>query len=210
MRSSVFAALLGVFANAADAADISVVGLFTNKAVLIIDGSAPKTYSVGATIADGVRLVSVNDSGAVFETKGKRETIALGGQVARTVSSGPATTTLKANEQGHFLVQGQINGGTVRMLLDTGATTIALPASDAARLGINYKAGEIGQVNTANGIAQVYRVKLDTVRIGDIVLNQVDAMVAERGLSIALLGMSFLNRTEMHREGELMTLTKRF
>jgi aspartyl protease family protein len=53
-------------------------------------------------------------------------------------------------------------------------------------------------------------VKLDTVRIGDITLNNVDAMVMESGLGFALLGMSFLNRTEMRREGETMVLIKRF
>lgn len=209
MRACILALLLLV--NATYAADINVVGLFPNKAVLIIDGGSPKTYSVGASVADGVKLVAVNDSGAVFESKGKRESIALGGQVVSGgSSSGPASTTLKADERGHFVVLGQINGGTVRMLLDTGATSIALPAADAVRLGINYKAGQRGQVNTANGIAPVYRVKLDTVRVGDIVLNQVDASVMEQGLSMALLGMSFLNRTEMRREGDAMTLTKRF
>ena len=56
----------------------------------------------------------------------------------------------------------------------------------------------------------VYRVRLDTVRIGDLELNQVDALVQEQGLPIALLGMSFLNRTEMRRSGEQMTLQRRY
>jgi aspartyl protease family protein len=210
MRRRFLLALLGIATHASHAADINVVGLFPNKAVLVVDGGVPKTYSVGANVADGVKLIAVDGSGAIFESKGKRENIALGGQVVSGGSSGPASTTFKADERGHFVVQGQINGGTVRMLVDTGATSIALPAADAIRLGINYKAGQPGQVSTANGIAQVYRVKLDTVRVGDITLNQVDAAVVEQGLSIALLGMSFLNRTEMRREGESMTLIKRF
>ena len=108
------------------------------------------------------------------------------------------------------MVQGQINGGTVRMLLDTGATMIGISAADAIRLGIDYKRGQPGMVNTANGTAPVYRVILNTVKVGDIELNQVEALVQETGLPFALLGMSFLNRTEMRREGEQMTLTKRF
>ena len=80
----------------------------------------------------------------------------------------------------------------------------------AARLGIDYRKGQTGMVNTANGLAPVYRVQLNTVRIGDIELTQVDASVHESGLSFALLGMSFLNRTEMRREGQQMTLTKRY
>jgi aspartyl protease family protein len=141
---------------------------------------------------------------------GKRQTIAIGEHVNRTAPTGPASVTLQADGRGHFIAQGQINGGTVRMLIDTGATMVALSASDAVRLGIDYSKGQPGMVSTANGYAPVYRVKLDTVKIGNIELNQVDAVIQENGLPFALLGMSFLNRTEMRREGEQMTLTKRY
>ncbi|HJV76045.1 MAG TPA: retropepsin-like aspartic protease [Noviherbaspirillum sp.] len=194
----------------AQATDISVVGLFPNKAVLVVNGGAPKTYSVGATVTEGIKLVAASDSTATIEANGKRQAIAIGEHVNRSAPSGPASVTLKPDGRGHYMVQGQINGGTVRMLLDTGATSVALPASEATRLGINYKAGRPGYVSTANGTAPAYLVKLDTVRIGDIELNQVDGVVQEQGLPFILLGMSFLNRTEMRREGDQMTLTKRF
>jgi aspartyl protease family protein len=210
MRLITLSIALLLVAKSTCAADISVVGLFPNKAVLVIDGGSPKTYSVGTTITDGMKLVTVNDSAAIFETNGKRQTIMLGEHVNRAAASGQASVTLKAESQGHFIVNGQINGGTARMLLDTGATMVALPASDAARLGIDYRKGQVGQVSTANGIVPVYRVKLNTVKLGDIELNQVDATVMEHGLPIILLGMSFLNRTEMRRAGEQMTLIKRF
>jgi aspartyl protease family protein len=210
MRLFPLAAALLLLAKSACAVDISVVGLFPNKAVLVIDGKAPKTYSAGTTVADGVKLLSVNDSAAVMEVNGKRQTIMMGEHFNRGAGGGAASTTLKADSQGHFMVQGQINGGAVRMLVDTGATMIALPASDASRLGIDYKKGQVGYLNTANGVVPAYRVRLDTVKVGDIELNQVDAVVQESGLPIVLLGMSFLNRTAMQRDGEMMTLTKRF
>lgn len=210
MRLTILAASLLLSTFGAQAADISVVGLFPNKAVLVVDGGTPKTYSVGATIAEGVKLVAASDSSAVIEANGKRQTIALGEHVNRSAPSGRASVTLKADRGGHYMVQGQINGGAVRMLVDTGATLIAMPASDATRLGIDYKKGQVAYVSTANGVAPAYRVKLNTVKIGDIELNQVDAMVQEQGLPIILLGMSFLNRTEMRRDGEQMVLTKRF
>lgn len=194
----------------AQATDISVVGLFPNKAVLVVNGGAPKTYSVGATVTEGVKLVAASDSTATIEANGKRQAIAIGEHVNRSAPSGPASVTLKPDGRGHYMVQGQINGGTVRMLLDTGATSVALPASEATRLGINYKAGRPGYVSTANGTAPAYLVKLNTVRVGDIELNQVDGVVQEQGLPFILLGMSFLNRTEMRREGDQMTLTKRY
>jgi aspartyl protease family protein len=203
-------AAASLLANSAHAADISVVGLFPGKAVLVVDGASPKTYSIGNTVSDGAKLVSVSDSSATIETNGKRQTIAIGGHVNRTGASGQGSITLQADNQGHFVTQGQINGGSVRMLVDTGATLIALPGSDARRLGIDYKKGKIGYSNTANGTTQVYLVKLDTVKIGDIELNQVDAVIHETGLPIILLGNSFLNRTDMRRDGEQMTLTKRY
>jgi aspartyl protease family protein len=98
----------------------------------------------------------------------------------------------------------------VRFLIDTGATMITLPARDALRLGIDYRKGQRGLSNTANGTVSVYRVNLDTVRLGDIELQSVDAVIIEGGLDTALLGMSFLNRVEMKREGSTMTLTRRF
>ncbi len=211
MRLPTLAAGLLLFSHIALAADISVVGLFPNKAVLVVDGGTPKTYAVGATITEGIKLVASNESGATIEINGKRQTIAMGEHVNRAPSSdGKQSVTLQADGQGHYMVNGQINGGSVRMLLDTGATLIALPASEAVRLGIDYKKGAPGYVNTANGVAPAFKVKLNTVRVGDIELNQVDALVQEQGLPIILLGMSFLNRTEMRRDGAHMVLTKRF
>ncbi len=208
MRVLTFAALLAC--TAAQAADINVVGLFPNKAVLVVDGGSPKTYSVGATIAEGIKLVASNESSATIEAHGKRQVIAIGDHVNRSPSNDRASVTLQADAQGHYVVQGQINGGSVRMLLDTGATMIAMPASDAARLGIDYRKGRPSYLNTANGVVPAYQVKLNTVKVGDIEMNQVDAMVQEQGLPFILLGMSFLNRTEMRRDGEQMVLTKRF
>jgi aspartyl protease family protein len=211
MRTLFFITLLLSLTGPARAADVSVVGLFPGKAVLVVDGGTPKTYSVGASVGSDAKLVAVNDSGAIIEMNGKRQTIALGGHVNRQAASGPASVTLSADSRGHFMTQGQINGGSMRLLVDTGASNIALPASDAIRLGIDYKKGQRGYSQTANGVSQVYLVKLDTVKIGDVVLNQVDATVHEGGgLTVGLLGMSFLNRTEMRREGEQMTLIKRY
>lgn len=199
-----------LLAHTAHGADVGVVGLFPGKAVLVIDGAAPKTYAVGATLAPGVTLAAVNRDSVTLDNGGRRQVIALGEHMNRAPAGGGASVTLQADGRGHFMVQGQINGGTVRMLVDTGATLIALPAQEALRLGIDYKQGPRGMVSTANGLVPAYRARLDSVKIGDIVLNQVDAVVQESGLPYALLGMSFLNRTEMRRDGQQMTLTKRF
>ena len=113
--------------------------------------------------------------------------------------------------QGHFRSDGQINGRTVSFTVDTGATLIALPSSEATRIGIDYQRGQQIMMRTANGTAGGYLVKLDTVSLGSVTLHGVDAVVVDGGgLSFPLLGMSFLNRMDMKREGDVMTLTRRY
>ena len=112
---------------------------------------------------------------------------------------------------GHFVTAGQINGQTVQFIVDTGASFITLGMSDARRLSINYLGGQRVAMSTANGVVPAYRVKLDEVRVGTVTLNNVDGIVQpETSMPVVLLGMSFLNRMEMKRDGETMTLKKRF
>ncbi len=195
-------------AFAAYATEISVVGLFPGKALLVIDGGSPRTYSVGAKVAPGIKLIASDNNSATFDNNGKREVVAIGQHTGTGEPGGRESVTLHADARGHFYTEGQINGGMVRMVVDTGATKIAIPAHDAVRLGINYRAGQLGYVSTANGVRPVYHVRLDTVKVGNILVHQVDATVLEGGLSTVLLGMSFLNRTEMQRSGDKMTLKK--
>jgi aspartyl protease family protein len=202
----------------AHANDITVAALFTGKAVLVVNGGAPRTISVGQSTPEGIRLISADSSSAVIEFQGKRQTLTLGGSGrlggGGPVGSGGSSTgsvTLTADSQGHYMTLGQINGGTVQFMVDTGATAIAMSSTRARQLGINYVNGQRGFTQTANGRAAAYRVTLDTVKIGDITLHAVDAVVLEGdNLPIVLLGMSFLNRTEMKRDGQSLTLIKRF
>ena len=208
-RYCIAVATLAVAAQSG-ATEVTVVGLSPSKAVVQIDGGAPRTLSIGQKTVEGVVLISVDRGEAVLDIAGKRRTLKLGQQHASSNGSGAASVTLSADSRGHFVVDGQINGGSVRFIVDTGATVIAMSSSDAQRLRINYRTGEMRYMNTANGLAPAWQVKLDTVRVGDITLNAVDAVVMENQSMPVLLGMSFLNRTNMRREGQLMTLTKRF
>src|SRR5215213_472635 len=196
------------------AADIAVTALFSGKAVVVIDGGKPRTLNVGQTTPEGVKLVSASSESAVVEYNGQRQTLTTG-QGTRIGSAAPAggsgQTTLIADSRGHFVTTGAINGVAVQFLVDTGASSVAMSTAEARRLGINYLAGQRGQASTANGVVPMYRVKLDNVRVGDITLNNVEGVVLEgAGLSHALLGMSFLNRTQMNRDGDRLTLTRRY
>ena len=193
------------------ATNVTVVGLFPGKAVVVIDNAAPRTMSLGQKSAEGVTLISTASASATFEIEGKRQVLEMGQHFASPSAGGSGqSVNLAADERGHYVTLGSVNGGSVRFLVDTGASLVALPAADARRLGINYKQGKQSFASTAGGVTPVYVVKLDTIRIGDITIHQVDAVVIENGLDLALLGMTFLNRTEMKREGMIMTLTKRF
>ena len=121
------------------------------------------------------------------------------------------SVTLAPDSRGHFVTDGQVNGVHMRFLVDTGATMVSLPSSAAARLGIDFRKGRRGLSQTANGVAVVYAVTLDSVTVGGITLMNVEGLVHEAaGLEVALLGMSFLSRTEMRRDGSTLTLVKRY
>ena len=203
--------VLGLFTGPVQAADVGLAGLFPGKVLLTINGGTPRIVPVGAQTGEGVRVVSVEGDTATLEIDGKRRTLRVGQNVASQASTGgPQSAVLTADGRGHFLTTGVVNGTSIRFLVDTGASMISLGAGDARRIGIDPGKGEPGIVNTANGQARVSRVKLDSVRVGDIVLNNVDATVHQHDLPFALLGMSFLNRMEMQRDGDTMTLKKRY
>ena len=200
-------------AGPAFAVDVNVIGLFPGKAVVVIDRGAPRTLSVGQRTPEGVLLVSVDAAGAVIEIEGKRDRVEMGQHFETAAQSGARTaTTMAADERGHFVVNGAINGVHVRFLVDTGATDVALSSEDARRLGIDYRAGSRALTVIADGRRiPTYRVKLDSVTVGDLTLLNVEGSVHEgRGMGYVLLGMTFLGRTEMRREGPNLTLIKRY
>ncbi len=192
------------------AQEVGLAGIMGSKALLTINGGDPRTVALGQTV-DGVKVVAIQGDQAVVEIGGKKRPLRVGQHAVGTpAADGSGKIVMTADHQGHFLTQGTINGTSVRFLVDTGATLISLGASDARRIGIDSSRGQKGMTNTANGQAVVSKVQLDTVRIGDVTLHQVDALVHQGELPVALLGMSFLNRMEMLRDGSTMTLKKRF
>lgn len=202
---------LAAICTAVQAVDVGLAGVFPGKALLTIDGGAPRTVAVGASTAEGVKVLAVDSDTATIESAGKKRILRVGQNVvSRPSVQGGGRAVLTADGSGHFLTTGSINGTTVRFLVDTGATMISLGASDARRIGIDASKGQRGMVNTANGQASVSQVRLDTVRVGEIVLHGIDALVHQQDMPVVLLGMTFLNRLEMQRDGQTMTLRKRY
>ena len=203
-------------AGAADAASsVTLTGTIGQRAILIVDGAPPKTLTVGERHRD-VRLVSLQDGQAVVETAdGRRATLRMDtpvsiGGTARAPGGGGTRIVLPAGSGGHFMADGSINGRAVRFMLDTGATTIALSAADAGRIGLDYQAGAPVRIHTANGIVQGWRVTLDAVRVGDVEVAGVEAIVAPQPMPYVLRGNSFIGRFTMRRDSDQMVLEKRY
>lgn len=192
---------------------VNVVGLFNNKAVLIINNGKPQTLSAGQSSAEGVKLLSADSAKAVLEVEGKRKELGMGqaASVARSADSAPGSIVLYADSAGHYFTEGQVNGATLKFLVDTGATVIAMNSGDAKFAGIDYKKGERVPMQTANGVVNAYHVVINTIKLGGVVMHQVDGVVQEGGSPpMVLLGMSALNRLDMKREGIALTLTKKY
>jgi aspartyl protease family protein len=192
---------------------VNVVGLFSGKAVVIINGGAPRSLSAGQTV-EGVKLISADSGAATFLVEGKRQMLKMGQAASVAANTGPANNdpvSLYADSAGHFLGNLSINGASLKYLVDTGATTVALNSGDAKFAKIDYEKGERIAMSTANGMVNAYLVKLNILKIGTITLNNVEATVNEGGSpTVVLLGMSALNRLDMKRDNSILTLTKKY
>lgn len=126
-------------------------------------------------------------------------------------SQSPGQVALEAGDHGHFTATALVNGRAVPVLIDTGASLVALSHEDAERVGVYVRPGDFTRrVRTANGIAKVAPVLLDSVSIGDISLRSVEAVVSEPGrLGTTLLGMTFIGRlSRAEMRGGVLILQK--
>ncbi len=199
-------------AAAASAQTVSMGGSLGNNALLVIDGK-PRNVAVGSAV-QGVRLVSLSGNDALVEVQGKRFTLRLGdAQVnlgGKQSEGSGKQIVLTAQSGGHFHSAGTINGKAVRFVVDTGATSVSISQDEADRIGLDYKTGQRGMARTANGVVSFYQTTLASVRVGDVQVYNVEAIVIPAPMSFILLGNSFLTRFQMKRENDVMTLDLRY
>jgi len=192
---------------------VAFAGSMGRQALLVIDGGAPRAVAVGTTV-QGVRLLELRTEEALVEVDGQRQTLRLGASALHLGGApSPGTgsqITLSSDVNGHFLTPGRINGRGVTFLIDTGATLVALGRDEAERLGIPYQKGRRVGLRTANGDTLGWLVPLDTVRVGDVEIYNVEAVVQPQPMPFVLLGNSFLSRFQMRRDNDTMTLLRRF
>ncbi|WP_395945769.1 TIGR02281 family clan AA aspartic protease [Brevundimonas sp.] len=115
-------------------------------------------------------------------------------QVAPARASGSAAQVVKGPD-GHYWAQAKIDGRAVQVLVDTGASVVALTRADARRLGVDPAPEDFtGKVQTASGVVRAAPVELKTISVAGARVDKVEALVVEEGLAYSLLGMSFLGR----------------
>ena len=185
--------------------------LGSRAALLVIDGE-PRTLAVGAT-ANGVRLIAIEDGHAVVEYGGQRQTLTLGATPGRVVSQDATPSrqiVLPVGPGGHYTSMGMINGHVTSFLVDTGSTSVAIGQVEAGKLGLRYMYGKRIVTQTANGVVPAYQLQLASVRIGNVEVRDVEAIVVPGLMSHVLLGNSFLSRFQMRRENDIMTLELRY
>ena len=189
--------------------EINIVGLFKDRAVVELDGIR-RILVPGKPSPEGIVLISANSREAVIEINGKKNTYTLGQRISNRFSAptGQKTVTIAPDSAGMYVVSGSINDFQVDFVIDTGATYISMNKHQARRMGLDYKmTGKKGVTSTASGLDKIYIVKLAKVRVGDIVINDVQGAIHDGDFpQYILLGNSFLGRISMKRDGRLLKL----
>jgi aspartyl protease family protein len=209
-RTLLAAAALAV-AAAAQAQGVVLAGRMGERALLVIDGR-PHTLTVGQTVA-GVRLLRWTGDNAEVERAGASFTLRLGGTPAQ-MGAAPAPVggreiVITAGPGGHFTAGGSINGRATKFMVDTGATMVSIGRDDAERLGLDLKGARASVTQTANGPVAVQSLTLTSLRVGDVELSNVNAIVLPSAMPYVLLGNSWLGRFQMRRENDVMRLELR-
>lgn len=190
---------------------LEVQGLFSGKAVVLIDGTR-HILSVGEASEEGVKLVSANSHFAILEVDGKQNEYKMGSSVSLNYAQPTIVKEqIMANEYGMFLSYGSINGHSVKFLVDTGATSIAMSSDHAKRIGLLFRLqGKESRATTASGVVKAWLIKLKSVKLGRIKQKNIEALVLEGSHPTnVLLGMSFMDKLKVSKDGSKLVLEQK-
>jgi aspartyl protease family protein len=211
LQPTCLALLLAAASSNVWSQNVVLAGRMGERALLVIDGQ-PVTVGVGQTVS-GVKLRRWLGQDAEIERNGKVALAAAGGAPAQVNAAAPVASArelvITAGPGGHFSASGAINGKSVRFVVDTGATLVSLGLDDAARMNIDLNGAREVMMQTANGAVKALLVTLNSVRVGDLELANVGAVVMPQPMPVVLLGNSFLSRLQMRRENDVMRLERR-
>lgn len=192
------------------ALEIEAKMLAQDSAVLQIDGKQ-RMLREGARSPEGVLLVSADIKQAVIEVDGKKQSLGMSRSISTQFKKADKTEVRIASGRGeHYRIQGLINGKPVYFMVDTGATFVSMSRQEAERLGIDYRGGSPITMNTANGIAKAYLVTLSSVAVGNIVVNNVQAVVHAGDFALELLlGNSYLSKIDLKIDQGVLVLREK-
>jgi aspartyl protease family protein len=203
--------LLLVLSPALQALEIHAQGLLKDAAILLIDGKQ-QLLKVGQRSPEGVLLLEANAQQALIEYAGERQQLSLSRRISSNYLPAPkASVTIRRNQHNQYISVAKINGKRLEVLVDTGASGVAMSSREAERLDIDYRAGIAAMVRTASGDAPSYTVMLRSVELGGIQVGGVQAFVIEGDYpKIVLLGMSFLQHVNISEENGILQLEGKY
>lgn len=187
------------------ATSVLVTEIAEGRAGIVVNGGAVRELRTGQASPEGVRLIAATRNTARIEVDGRTVTLKLG-------QMHPPSVTIAADARGYFRVLAQVNGKTLRAVVDTGASAIYIGRTHAVQLGIDTTRGRRSEFASFRGPRTIWIVKLDRVQLGALAARDVEVWVVEEGDEgppEPLIGMSFLQRFEVRVVGGTMTLTER-
>ncbi len=193
------------------AMSVEVRGLFNGSAIVVVNGKQ-HLLKKGQKSPEGIELIEATSKFAIVNIAGEQRKLTMTQRIAANFQE--ATTRevrLSSVAGGHYITPARINERTVNVMVDTGATTVAMSSRDARTLGIDYRKGEPARVSTASGIANAYRVMLNSVAVGSVVVNNVEALVTDGNFpEIILLGNTYLSRVQMTQDNGVLILETKY
>jgi aspartyl protease family protein len=187
---------------------LEVEALFTNAAVLRIDGER-KMLKAGQSY-QGVTLVAAHSQTATLEVNGQTLEVGLSRRVGtQYVSPEAQVVSIPRDVNLQYQTTASVNGRSMPVLVDTGANVVALNTNHAQLLGVDYSASPLAKVETASGVVNAWMVTLDSVSVGGIQVDNVQATVVEGDYpGTILLGMSYLRHVKMQETNGVLSLSR--
>lgn len=206
----IVAACAWLAAAAAAAAPVEVLALFKDRAVLRAAG-AEHMLRAGETSPDGITLLAADANVARVRYRGEEYRLGLSRHVSGTFREPERQrVAISPDPLGQYRVRGAINGTFVDLLVDTGASVVAMSRRHAHTLGLDLQGAQEGIMQTAQGRVTSYLVNLDEVVVGGITARNVQGAVIDGNYPVdILLGMSFLRHVGMEERGGVLTLLQR-
>jgi len=213
----VWLALVGVWLTFAimpahAAAPVEVVALFKDAAVLRGPGGQ-EMLRVGQTGKhSGVKLLAADTAKARIQYQGETHVLALSNHVSTAFKvRTQETVRISRDGLGQYRLRGSINDHFVNFLVDTGASVVAMSEAQAQSMGLDYREGQRGRVETAQGVTDAFFLPLSKVTIGGITLTDVQGTVIRGNHPTeVLLGMSFLGQVRMQDDAGVLTITAKY